>query len=144
MIKLLGWSHGLEFWLTLLAGAWGASALAFPDWWNTLWSQAEGWPLSPRSIAMVLITSSVGGFVSLWRGWRWMRMQSSILAFVAWGMLAVYDVRIPPVSMTQSAVTHSLLSLAELCVYVRILIGLDQRGNQLGSIVRGAGESKGE
>ncbi len=135
MLRLLGWVNGLEGWLSLTALTFGLAMLLSPDWWDS--AELSGWPITPLDIATVLFCTGLCGAMGLRIRWRWLRMQSSIIAFMAWGLLAVYDtIVLPHHAITQDAMLHAMLALGELAVYVRVLVGLDLRSNQLAGLVR--------
>lgn len=136
MLRLLGWSHGLEGWLSLMALCWGASLLVYPSFWTTTWSTYRSeFPVTPIHLAWLLSLSGAVGLIGIKAGKRVWRMQTSVIAFIAWACLSVYDLVVPPLPFVQAFVMHSLIAGAELGVYVRILIGFDQRENQLGRYI---------
>lgn len=143
-LKVLGWANGLEGWLTMLGIAWSAVVLLIPGSWETAMVTAPGWPLPPPHLALVLLVSSLFSLVSLRQRWRAGRMQTSIIAFLVWGLMASYDLFIPLVPAYQDFTIHGLAAIGELGVYVRILIGFDQRANQLANLVHQQDDNSGE
>jgi hypothetical protein len=136
LLRLLGWSNGLEGWLSLMATCWGLSLLVYPSYWTQTWSAYRSeWPITPIHMAWVLTISGALGLGSMKTRSRHWRMQTSVLAFIAWACLAVYDLAVPPLPLVQAFVMHSLIAIAELGVYVRILIGFDSKTSQLASYI---------
>lgn len=143
-LKLLGWANGLEGWLTALAIAWSSVMLLVPMSWETALITAVDWPLPPTHLALVLLVSSIFSLIALRQRWRTGRMQTSLIAFLIWGLLGIYDLTIPPKPAYQDATTHLMAAVGELAVYVRILIGFDQRPNQLATLVHQRDDNSGE
>lgn len=135
LLRVLSWSNGLEAWLSLMALCWSMSILFFPSFLLKAWRDDTAWPITPLHLCYVLAISGAAGMLGLRNHSRWLRMQTSVIGFMCWGLLAVYDVIVPPLPLAQACTIHSLFALAELSVYMRVLIGFDKRENQLERMV---------
>lgn len=131
LLRILSWSNGLEAWLSLMAFCWSMSIMVWPSFLLTAWHQNDSWPITPMHLCYVLALSGLAGMFGLRHHSRFVRMQTSVVAFMAWALLAVYDVIVPPLPLAQACTVHGLFALAELSVYMRVLIGFDRRENQL-------------
>lgn len=126
VIRMLAWRNGLEGFLSMVGLLWGASALAFPDYWALACAGGmQAWVLTPPYLGWVLIITGTSGILSLALKWRYLRMQSSVVAFIVWGLMAVWSFQIPAFPVADDVAIYSAFATAELVIYVRILAGLD-------------------
>lgn len=126
LVRVLAWRNGLEGFMSALAILWGISALSFPAYWSQ--SCAGGmrtWSITPGYLGWTLVLTGLIGVASLAGKWRYLRMQSSVVAFIVWGLMAVWSFQSPPVPVADDVAVYSAFAVAELVIYVRILTGLD-------------------
>lgn len=124
-VRVLAWRNGLEAFLSVLALLWGISSLLAPPYLAlTCAVNAGARNVAPAVIGYVLILTGGCGLIALVTRLRYVRMQSSVVAFIVWGLLAVWSYQ-EAVPVLNAAAIYSAFAVAELTVYVRILVGFD-------------------
>lgn len=125
-VRLLAWRNGLEGFTSLTGMAWGFAALAFPAYWSMPCAGSmHAWLLTPALLGWLLVGTGALGMASLFGQWRVLRMQTSVMAFMVWGLMAVWSYQVPTVPVADDIAVYSAFAMAELMIYVRILVGLD-------------------
>jgi hypothetical protein len=130
-VRFLSWQRGLEGFMCLLGIAWGAGILFSGDYMQSgCAAVARPVFIAPESLAMVMLVNCIGGVIGMNLHSSYMRMQTSVISFIVWGLRAVLT------TQTNPRPWHALLifvcfACAELSIYVRIYAGLDKRENQI-------------
>jgi hypothetical protein len=128
-VRCLAWRNGLEGFTSLAAFLWGLSVLSLPAYWREPCAGSMHlWLITPRLLGPVLIATGAVGFVSLGRSWRYLRRWTSVVAFMVWGLMAVWSYQVPAIPVVDDVAIYSAFAAAELAIYVRILAGLDPTG----------------
>ena len=144
-VRLLAWRNGLESFLSYIGVLWGLSVLAFPHTWGATYStNVAGWQVAPPRLAWVLLLTGLLGALSLVMHWRYLRMQSSVVAFIAWGLMAVWSYQALPAPLINDVAIYSAFAVAELAIYVRILAGLDPVGEVKSGALIGLDRRRGD
>lgn len=119
-VRFLAWSNGLESFLSVLA-----LAYVFGFWlFGPHPAFALAYPLAEQ-VSWVLLATGSFGIIGLNAEWRPLRMGSSVMAFMAWGLLAAAGLAGGADIMPRSSIFLAALSLAELMVFVRLHLHIE-------------------
>jgi hypothetical protein len=129
-VRFLSWQRGLEGFMCILGISWAVGLLVSGDYIQTSCALPQSKFIPPSSIAVIMLISCTVGFLGMLHRSSYLRMQTSVIAFMAWGMRVVlaFEATVRPWHVIAM---YTCFSLAELSIYVRILTGLDRRENQI-------------
>lgn len=107
--------------MAFIALAFAAGTLSFP----ASVSLADRYPVAVQ-LSYVLIPNALAGGLALTMGWRWLRVGTSIAAFLAWGLLGLGCLA----AFADVGMRHGLLFLAfaliELSIFVRLHLRMEE------------------
>lgn len=134
-VRFLSWQRGLEGFMCIVGVAWSVGMLVSPDTLAQSFPSPERFAMSSQILACILLSSCLIGYVAMAQDVRFIRKQTSVFAFVCWGLRAVFVLKVHPHPWHIFAI-YACFALAELSIYLRIHAGLDLRENQIGILNR--------
>lgn len=137
-VRFLSWQRGLEGFMCLIGIMWSLGILASGNYFATGCGIPQVSFMSPDILAMIVMVSCGIGFIGMQFRSSYLRMQTSIITSIAWGLRAVMAAEAPNTPW-QGVSLYGCFALAELCIYIRIYTGLDKRENQISKVQRGTG-----
>ncbi len=119
-LRFLAWSNGLEAFLAALALSYGVGFWLF----GSHPAFAAAYPLA-HQVSWVLLGTGVLGVIGVNGGWRWLRLGTSICAFMAWALLAVGAFGGGIDMQRRACAMMATLAMAELLVFVRLHLHME-------------------
>lgn len=126
----------LESGMCFIAAWWGALTLLSSDFWNAWTVTQRFYALTyghPGAISVVLVMAGLFGFLGMRRNWLRLRVFTSLLAFLAWSLLAVAFLTNVPIA-TPGVACYTAFAFVELLTFVRNLIDLDSFAEDINAL----------
>lgn len=119
-LRLLAWSNGLEAAMSVIATAFAVGTLIYP-------AQFFGfrYPLAVQ-LSLVLVPTSLLATLALNLRWRWLRIATSITAFMVWGLLAFGSLAAFADVGQRHGLMFAVFSAIELSIFVRLHLHMEE------------------